>query len=94
MIDEQKRTQFFTLVKDMMKDHVVTINFTKKDGTQREMNCTLNENIIAVTPILKEDGVEVKRVSPPNVIPVWDVDANAWRSFRTESVTSVRFIFE
>jgi hypothetical protein len=59
----------------------VKITFTKKDGTERVMNCTLSESVLPA----REPDSEVKPHSP-DVQPVWDVDAGGWRSFRWDSV--------
>tara|TARA_R100000008_G_scaffold70364_1_gene47954 strand:- start:529 stop:789 length:261 start_codon:yes stop_codon:yes gene_type:complete len=61
---------------------VCQVTFEKVDGTKRVMNCTLNQSYLPQT--LNES--ETKRETNPNVVAVWDIDANAWRSFRIDSV--------
>jgi len=61
---------------------VCKVTFEKIDGSKRVMNCTLNNNYLPET--LNES--ENKKEPNSNVIPVWDIDANAWRSFRIDSV--------
>lgn len=60
----------------------VVVTFTKKDGTQRVMKCTLHED--AVVPYEKTtDRVKQQNDS---VCPVWDLDKQQWRSFTYDSV--------
>ncbi len=66
-----------------LRNFVTTINFTKKDGTERTMRCTLMESALPQ----RDSDAEVKPHSP-DVQPVWDVEAQAWRSFRWDSVNS------
>lgn len=62
------------------------VTFTKVNGEQREMTCTLDPNIIP-------DPIEIKADKSPKtvneeVLPVWDTTAQGWRSFRIDSVIS------
>jgi hypothetical protein len=65
----------------------VTVTFTKKDGTDRVMNCTLQESVIPPA-VVKADDAEVRKVNDA-VLAVWDIDKSAWRSFRIDSIKSV-----
>ena len=62
----------------------VTVTFLKKDGSERVMNCTLQEEV-AVKVEKKTD--RVKQVNE-DVLPVYDLDAKGWRSFRWDYVQS------
>lgn len=69
---------------------VITVYFTKKDGTNRVMKCTLlPEYIQDNRQLLQED--KPARAENPDVMAVWDVEANGWRSFRIDSVTGVSY---
>jgi hypothetical protein len=57
------------------------IVFTKADGADRTLNGTLQEGKV---PEPSEFGTS----SPSDVVAVWDLDINAWRSFRVDSVKS------
>ena len=73
---------------------VVTVNFTKKDGTDRSMKCTLSttEIPVAVQETLLENQEPTKtRKINPDVRAVYDVEAQAWKSFRWDSVKSVNY---
>lgn len=60
----------------------VLIKFAKADGTIREMNCTTKEGVRPV--------VENHKTSD-TLCTVWDVDLNAWRSFKFENVKQIDF---
>jgi hypothetical protein len=78
-----EQTQITTL-KDWLKTGVVTVEFTKKDGTQRTMKCTLQESYL---PKSEANTItKAQTVESPQSLSVWDVDANGWRAFRYDSV--------
>ena len=72
---------------EKLNSGVVSLEFTKVDGTTRLMEATLS----------KEHGVSYDKVSAGgatekpggNAQPVWDVSSQGWRSFRWSSVISV-----
>lgn len=74
-----------TFLMEVLHNNIVTVKFIKKDGTEREMKCTLQESLIS--PYEKKTDRE-KLASETN-ISVWDVENQGWRSFRYESVISV-----
>lgn len=73
---------------EVLKDNVCVVSFKKKDGTNRNMKCTLKENIIPKAT--KEDPLSQKKIRALNeeVLPVWDVEKDGWRSFRIDSVVT------
>ena len=73
-------------LKDELTKGVVTVVFEKNDGTERTMKCTLSEDII---PVMDTFGVASKRAKNPDVLAVWDIEANGWRSFRFDSIKSI-----
>jgi hypothetical protein len=75
-------------LKRLLHEKVVTVLFTKKDGTEREMLCTLLPEHLPVVD--KKEGDEVKPLKKQSEesIAVWDLEAKAWRSFRVDSVRS------
>jgi hypothetical protein len=72
-------------LRDSLQKGIVTVTFTKKDGSERVMKCTLSENFIAQKDLPKGNT----RVSNDEAIAVYDVDVSGWRSFRIDSVKSV-----
>lgn len=69
---------------EALKDRVMKIDFTKTNGENRIMVCTLNETILP-TSNLSEIPKRAKDTNP-EVVAVWDVEAEGWRSFRIDSV--------
>ena len=72
---------------DMLRNNVVVITFTKVNGDERVMTCTLLANYIPNAPTQK--GSLVMESKYNNTVSVWDVNANGWRSFRVENVKSI-----
>ena len=72
-------------IMNMLSKGVVSIKFIKTDGSERDMKCTLMEEIIK--PHEKKTDREKKQNE--NVISVWDVDKEGWRSFRLDSIISI-----
>ena len=66
------------------------VTFTKKDGTERVMNCTLQESVVPQVKVSPDD-TEVRKVNDA-VLAVWDTDKSAWRSFRIDSIKNVEFV--
>jgi hypothetical protein len=85
------------LFKKWLRGHLkfgpVTVTFIKKDGSERVMNCTTNEELVPKEPESTIELPKVKREKKPNddVMPVYDLEAKAWKSFRWDSVKQVRF---
>ena len=68
-----------------LRGGVITVNFVKKDGTDRTMLCTLNDKYLPLS--LEIDEETAKRNKSEEYIAVWDLDKEGWRSFRFDSVT-------
>ena len=69
---------------DRLKQSIVNVVFTKADGSERTMNCTLKlENI----PEDQHPKSTIK--SESDQIRVFDTDIDAWRSFNFGSVKTV-----
>ncbi len=73
-------------VKDFLKNSVGVVRFTKTDGTERTMRCTLNWDIIEQHATPYERKTNRPATYNEDVLRVFDLDNNAWRSFRLDSV--------
>ena len=80
------------------KGKFFSVTFTKKDGTERVMKCTTSAELVPIVeskihvtntdnPI---DFPKVKKVNE-DVMPVYDLESKAWKSFRWDSIKSVQF---
>jgi len=85
--------QFKVWLTAELHNQVITVNFTKKDGTERKMRCTLNATEIPVVKETVAENVEPSksRKINPDVRAVYDVESQSWRSFRWDSVKSVNY---
>ncbi len=72
----------------LLETEIVEIEFTKKDGTDRVMKCTLQEDYLP-----EYDGVILidKDRWKKDALAVFDIEKEGWRSFRWDSVKAVRF---
>ena len=70
------------LIQDL-KDGICKVTFTKKDGTERLMKCTLASKFMPIT-----ESTKTTEDKEPNldIIKCWDLEKEAWRSFRLDSV--------
>ena len=73
-----------TQIVEALHQGVCEVVFTKTDGTERTMKCTLQN--------LPNQGKQVLSENPAdrNVVPVWDTESMSWRSFNVDSVKSFR----
>mgnify|MGYP003335324827 CR=1 FL=1 len=75
-------------LKEIIQNGVVTVVFTKKDGTERTMKCTLlPEYLPQRGQLLVESS---NRKENTDVLSVWDIDVGDLRSFRLDSVKEIR----
>ena len=77
-------------LKSILRDQDATILFTKKDGTEREMICTLSEDKIPSEKSPKNTG----KAQNSEILAVFDVEKQDWRSFRWDSIKKVVFTIE
>ena len=82
--------EFSVWLTDMLKTNVITLNFTKKDGTERVMRCTLQPDLLPKVEH-KTELKESKPITEQTAIPVYDLDNNGWRSFTLNTVKRVGF---
>jgi len=76
-------------LKENLAKCFASVIFTKSDGTVREMLCTLMADHL---PKQKLDEERSPRAENDDVLAVWDVDKQAWRSFRLDSVINIHYI--
>ena len=78
----------------LLKENIVEVTFTKLNGDQRIMPCTLIESYLP--PAKKEDPLTQKKIREISdaVVAVWAIQSNAFRSFRYDRVTSVKVLSE
>ena len=93
------------LFKKWLKSHLafgpVTVIFTKKDGTERVMECTTSTSLVPIditeekhytntdNPIDFPKPKKEKKVNE-DVCQVYDLESKHWKSFRWDSIKQVR----
>jgi len=71
-------------LKEVLHNSEVKVKFFKKDGSERDMRCTLRADLLPEQTDIEE---QVQKKTPnPDLLVVWDLDKNAWRSFRLDSI--------
>ena len=73
-------------IKNALHEGVCTVTFTKVNGDERVMHCTLKEDLLPAQ-VDVEEVIEKKTKTPnPDVLAVYDVKASGWRSFRWDAL--------
>lgn len=72
---------------DALKKNVCKVVFIKKDKSKRTLNCTLNPSKLAVVGAFS-GKTHRQHIQNDDVISVWDLDNDGWRSFTIENVIS------
>lgn len=85
--DEEWET-FRSWLKDVLQTGTAEVTFTKKDGTERVMKCTLRPELLPVQEITENKQTKKKN---DTILSVFDVENNGWRSFTIRTVKRVTF---
>lgn len=83
-IDQNDRSWQNEYLKGVLQTGIANVSFMKKDGTQRNLLCTLLPSELPAQTDL-EEAVQ-KKTPNPEVLAVWDLENKGWRSFRYDSV--------
>lgn len=73
---------------DLLRHNIVEVTFTKVNGDERVMRCTLQPTHIP-NASTRNGELVIERAVSSNNVSVWDINANGWRSFRVVNVKSV-----
>jgi WYL_2, Sm-like SH3 beta-barrel fold len=100
-LNEKELALFKKWLKGCLAFGPVTVTFTKKDGSERVMECTTSPSLVPVD--LTEEKHYTNTDSPINfpapkrerkvsedVCPVYDLESKHWKSFRWDSIKQVR----
>jgi hypothetical protein len=73
----------------LLRSGVCRVVFTKVNGEARDMRCTLVRDMIPVDQTPKTVEAEAESGQPTlDVVRVYDLIANGWRSFKVANVTN------
>ena len=85
-LDWDDNQQFKQWLTGVLRTQILTVVFTKKDGTERVMKCTLKSDVV----VPYEQKTERKKVQNEEIVSVWDVEKSAWRSFNIRTINEVK----
>jgi hypothetical protein len=82
-----KEPEFAEWLRGYLNESTITVTFTKKDGTNRVMKCTKQQDLIPSEKQPKGTG------STPtgDAVAVFDLEAQDWRSFNTSNITRIEW---
>jgi hypothetical protein len=87
MFHETTTPEFKAWLVALLNTRSVTIIFAKRDGTIREMRCTLAPSLLPTT----EHKLIPSNVTYNTTLVVFDLQKFAWRSFTWEALSNIRF---
>jgi hypothetical protein len=73
----------------VLKQTPVTITFTKKDGTERVMKCTLDPELLPKVEPKQITEDKKPRKESTTSMRVFDLEKNEWRSFTIKSIKNI-----
>jgi uncharacterized protein YjaG (DUF416 family) len=80
-----EQADFKNWLRTTLQSNVVSVNFVKSDGSLRTMKATLDTAQI----VTEERKTERVKKPNPDVCSVWDIEAQAWRSFRYDRIQQI-----
>jgi hypothetical protein len=73
-------------IRNMLHHGVCEVTFTKVNGEERTMPCTLDSTLLPPEPLREFHETRVYR---PETLSVWCLDKMEWRSFRVANVKKI-----
>jgi hypothetical protein len=87
-IDDTAETNLHKWLRDVLSALEATITFTKVDGTERVMKCTLDANKIPKVEVT--ENKKPRKVSESTkALRVFDLEKNEWRSFTIKNIKRI-----
>lgn len=80
-------------LRDLLRESIAEITFTKMDGTIRVLHGTLMPEHLPPLPTDASLLIQSKRDENPKILAVWDMDKEDWRSFRLDTVLMVNVVY-
>lgn len=88
-LTEKELALFKKWLKGCLAFGPVKVTFTKKDGTDRVMECTLAPSLLPEVTIVEDATPKREKKVNEDVCPVYDLEAKHWKSFRWDSIKNV-----
>jgi len=89
-ITDEMEPKLHEWLKGMLAIGEATITFTKVDGTERVMKCTLEASKLPVVE-LKEGAKPRKQSDSTKALRVFDLEKNEWRAFTIKNIKRIEF---
>lgn len=87
-IDDKLEKQIYNWLKGILPNTEATITFTKVDGTERVMKCTLEADKLPPV-VIKEDAKPRKQSDSTKALRVFDLEKQEWRSFTIKNLKRI-----
>lgn len=81
--------KFTTWLHGMLQIGPATVTFTKINGEQRVMECTLQPELLPAQVVVEGVAPKTDRKKSSSSMAVYDLNAKGWRSFVIKNVTKV-----
>jgi hypothetical protein len=78
-------------IKAQLQTGIFEVTFTKVDGSERVMPCTLKEDLLPAAAPRSDENTKVRKVNDTN-LSVWCTDKAEWRSFKVANVTNIKAV--
>lgn len=79
--------EFREWLDEYLSENTLTVQFTKKDGTERTMKCTRN---FASIPSDKQPKSSIEKTTT-DAVRVFDVEIQDWRSFNISNIKRLEY---
>ena len=89
VMTDTTEAQLHSWLKSMLQIGPATITFTKADGTERVMKCTLEAKELPPVVPLAEGKTPRKETTSTKALRVFDLEKKEWRSFTTKNVKRI-----
>lgn len=87
-IDDNLEKKIHSWLKGVLVTTPATITFTKVDGTERVMKCTLEADKLPPV-VVKEDAKPRKQSDSTKALRVFDLEIKEWRSFTIKNIKRI-----
>lgn len=104
VLDITKVDETVARVSRLLHEGKLKVRFIKKDGTKRTMLCTKKQDLIPESqrpkpqPTIDEQGNAIPpkpaRVMPPQLVTVFDLEKQEWRSFNIINVFNLEVVHD
>jgi hypothetical protein len=88
LIDDTVEPMLHEWLKGILAVTDATITFTKVDGTERVMKCTLEPAKLPPV-VIKEDAKPRKETTSTKALRVFDIEKSEWRSFTIKNIKRI-----